>query len=453
MVLGKTKKTGLLVLLAFLIFNQLLAHENSVFDPPLIFPKPQEMKLSTESFLLDANTHILVPPNASKSDVELAKFLVRDLVDKYYLPLQTHHTSELPLESNRIVLGTIDNPLIKEYCLSRDIHINRKNPGQEGYVLIVDQKTIIVAGYDDAGAFYGLQTLRQLIDKRKQFNIPCLTIRDWPYFEFRGIRLFVPASGDVAYFKRFIKDFMALYKFNKLIVEFGGFRSDSHPEINAGWLQFVKDLNYTRTPELDGLFGYNRNSNHQDAGGGEIIDKEFTRNLVRFTRQNHIDFIPEIPTLSHAYAMINAHPELAVFPDDIWPDVYDPTNPVVYDLVFNVFDEYIDAVKPNMIHIGHVYHNTAFNRDTTTHSPACSTSRYDRYTLLSSKLNNFRNLFSTFRFYNTIRLKIKHHIHQLRKRSEIMTVNTSIEHIGSDPVISNYTRYHARYKFRLINHY
>ncbi len=250
-------------------------------------------------------------------------------------------------------MDTIDNPLIKEYCLSRNIDVTAKSPGKEGYVLIMDQKTIVIAGWDDAGAFYGLQSLRQLIDKNKQFKISCLTIRDWPYFHFRGIRLFVPATGEVAYFKRFVKNFMALYKFNKLFVEFGGFRSDRHPEINAGWLQFAKDLNYTRTPELDGLFGYNRNSNHQDAGGGQIIDKELTRNLVQLTRQNFIDFIPEIPTLSHAYAMMNSHPELAVFQGDVGPDVYDPTNPKTYELVFDVFDEYIDVVKPNMIHIGH----------------------------------------------------------------------------------------------------
>ena len=57
--------------------------------------------------------------------------------------------------------------------------------------------------------------------------------------------------------------------------------------------------------------------------------------------------------MSHAYALINSHPELAAFPDDIWPDVYDPTNPKIYDLVFEVFDECIDVIKPNMIHIGH----------------------------------------------------------------------------------------------------
>ncbi len=339
----------LIVLMAILAGSNFICADTL----PLIFPEPQEIELSTGSFSLNDKTQILLPLNASKSDIDLAKFLVNDMVDKYYMPLQTQRTSKIPEVNNSIVMGTIDNPLIKEYCLSRKIDVTGKSPGKEGYVLIVDKKTIVVAGWDDAGAFYGLQTLRQLIDKDKQFSIPCLTVRDWPYFQLRGIRLFVPATGEMAFFKRFVKDFMALYKFNKLFVEFAGFRSDKHPEINAGWLLFAKDLNYTRTPELDGLFGYNRNSNHQDAGGGEIIDKEFTRNIVEYTRQNFIDFIPEIPTLSHAYALLNAHPELAAFPDDIWPDVYDPTNPKTYELVFDVFDEYIDVIQPKMIHIGH----------------------------------------------------------------------------------------------------
>ena len=339
----------------FIILIAILASSNFLYAvaPPLIFPEPQEIKLSTGSFDLDDKTQVLLPQNASKSDCELARFLVNDMVDKYYMPLQTQYASEIPAENRCIVMGTIDNPLIKNYCLTRQIDVTSKNPGKEGYVLIVDKKTIIIVGWDDAGAFYGLQTLRQLINKYKQFKIPCLTIRDWPYFPFRGVRLFVPGSGNVAFFKRFVKDFMALYKFNKLFVEFNGFRSDRHPEINAGWLLFTKDLNYTRTPELDGLYGFNRNSCHQDAGGGEIIDKELTRNIVQYTRQNFIDFIPEIPTLAHAYALLNAHPELAAYPDDIWPDVYDPTNPKTYELVFDVFDEYIDVVQPKMVHIGH----------------------------------------------------------------------------------------------------
>ncbi len=320
---------------------------------PFIFPQPQEIKLSAGSFGLDSKTKVLLPQNASNADRELAKFLVNDMVDRFHMPLQTQVVSEIPANTNNIVMGTIDNPLIKSYCQARNIDVTSKSPGKEGYVLIVENKAVIIAGWDEAGAFYGLQSLRQLISKQEQFQIPCLKVRDWPSYEFRGVRLFVPGSENVAYFKRFVKDFMALYKFNKLFVEFNGFRSDRHPEINAGWSLFAKDMNYTQTPELEGLYGYNRNSNHQDAGDGEILDKEFTRNIVQYARTNFIDFIPEIPTLSHAYALLNAHPELAAYPDDIWPDVYDTTNPKTYELVFDVFDEYINVVQPKMIHIGH----------------------------------------------------------------------------------------------------
>lgn len=348
----KIRRFGFFVLMLIISASQLMAQQGSEVST-LIFPKPQEIKLTNGLFELNDKTQIIIPENPSENDIYLAKYLVNDLVDKYYLSLQTRRISSIPVNANTIVMGTIDNPLIKEYCLNHGIDVTSKSPGKEGYVMIVDKKTIIIAGWDDAGAFYGLQSLRQLIDKNKQFNIPCLQIKDWPYFSFRGIRMFVPAPEDVPFFKRFIKDFMAMYKFNKLIVEFGGFRSDLHPEINAGWLLFTKDLNYTRTPELDGLFGFDRNSNHQDAGGGEIIDKEITRDIVQFTKHNFIDFIPEIPTLSHAYALLNSHPELAIFEEDIWPDVYDPTNPKTYELIFDVFDEYIDAVQPEMIHIGH----------------------------------------------------------------------------------------------------
>ncbi|MEZ4810234.1 MAG: beta-N-acetylhexosaminidase [Allomuricauda sp.] len=328
--------------------NQLFAVQG-----PFIFPKPQDVKMGEGTFDLDDQTHILIPQGASSTDRELAKFLTNEMVDKYYMPIRTIVATEIPTRTKSIVMGTIDNPLIKKYCLAHDIALSRQNPGKEGYVLVVEKNVIIIAGWDDAGAFYGLQSLRQLINAQNDFKVSCLTVRDWPKFEFRGIRLFVPGSGNVAFFKRFVKDFMALYKFNKLFVEFNGFRSDRHPEINAGWSLLVKDLNYTQTPELDGLYGYNRNSNHQDAGDGEIIDKELTRNIVQFTRNHFIDFIPEIPTLSHAYALLNAHPELAAYPYDIWPDVYDTANPKTYELVFDVFDEYIEVVQPKMIHIGH----------------------------------------------------------------------------------------------------
>ena len=49
---------------------------------------------------------------------------------------------------------------------------------------------------------------------------------------------------------------MALYKYNKLIVELNGaMRLDRHPEVNAGWIDLFKDLRYSRRDRSTGPHG------------------------------------------------------------------------------------------------------------------------------------------------------------------------------------------------------
>ena len=47
------------------------------------------------------------------------------------------------------------------------------------------------------------------------------------------------------------------------------------------------------------------------------------------------------------------HRDLAAVPQDKWPDIYCPTNPKSYELVYEVYDEFIDLIKPKSVHIGH----------------------------------------------------------------------------------------------------
>ncbi len=55
---------------------------------------------------------------------------------------------------------------------------------KEGYILVVSDKGITIAANEPAGHFYGLQTLRQLVQGRK--SIPHCLIKDWPAFHYRG---------------------------------------------------------------------------------------------------------------------------------------------------------------------------------------------------------------------------------------------------------------------------
>jgi hypothetical protein len=170
---------------------------------------------------------------------------------------------------------------------------------------------------------------------------------------FRGIRLYVPGPENIAFFNRFLKDFMALYKYNKLIMEVNCMRLDKHPEVNAGWVEFSKYMQYTRTNSTEGLHGEEKNSTHHDAGDGYILEKEEVKNIVKVANQNFIEVIPEIPSLTHGYYLLTRHPELAEYPGDIWPDTYCPSNPASYSLMFDVYDEYIEVMQPKMVHIGH----------------------------------------------------------------------------------------------------
>lgn len=318
---------------------------------PAVFPKPRSIRILAENLKLGEAVFILLPGQPSTGDLLLARLLTAELSDRYGVALQTKRVSALPLSDSFILMGSAANPLVKQY-IARDAH---PPPQREGYVLEVNQRSAVVAGTDDAGAFYGLQSLRQLIERPSEGAvIHGAKIRDWPFMPFRAIKLYLPGHENIAYFKRFVRDVMALYKYNKLILEMNAaMRLDRHPELNAGWIEFAKDLKYTRRERSSGPGHQLQDSANADTADGEVLEKEEVADLVRYVRQFHIDVIPEIPSLTHSYYLLTRHRDLAEIQDAEWPDTYCPSEPKVYDLLFDVLDEYIEVMKPSMIHIGH----------------------------------------------------------------------------------------------------
>ncbi len=66
----------------------------------------------------------------------------------------------------------------------------QKVEAKEGaYRLTVDKNGVTITGYDDKGAFYGIQTLRQLVESPIASNgtLPYLTIADYPDLPHRGV--------------------------------------------------------------------------------------------------------------------------------------------------------------------------------------------------------------------------------------------------------------------------
>lgn len=57
------------------------------------------------------------------------------------------------------------------------------------YALQVTSKGITITGYDERGAFYGIQTLRQIMESpvASKGTLPCLAISDYPDLPYRGV--------------------------------------------------------------------------------------------------------------------------------------------------------------------------------------------------------------------------------------------------------------------------
>jgi hexosaminidase len=321
-----------------------------------IFPAPRESSTSAGDFVLDKTSIIAIPASPSEQDLFLARTLAEELGDRFDLHLKIERLAHLTPGRKQILMGVFSSPLVAEYCSRHALKVNAQDPGPEGYILHTGPGTVVVAGSDDRGAFYGMQSLRQLaVQGADTVRFAGHEIRDWPAKPFRGFKLYLPGRNNIPFFKRFVRDSLALYKYNTLIMEMNAsMRFDRHPELNSAWVRFSRETNYWRRNYPPGApHDFEINSSHQDTADGGFLEKDEVADLARYVRQFHMELIPELPAFTHSYYLLSAHPELSEVPGELWPDTYCPSNPESYKLLFDVYDEYIDLLKPRMVHAGH----------------------------------------------------------------------------------------------------
>ncbi|HEX7905467.1 MAG TPA: glycoside hydrolase family 20 zincin-like fold domain-containing protein [Chitinophagaceae bacterium] len=321
----------------------------------MIFPVPSSVEIKQGSFTIDTATFISGVNSKNKQEDFLGRLLFTELTDKYGLAVKTKTATGISDKGKHILIGTLENAAIRAYCEQNGFLSSLKALGDEGYILSVTENKIVVAANKINGALWGLSSLRQLVQKENgALVIPQLLVKDAPVYPFRGIKLYLPGKENIQFFKRFIKDFVVLYKFNKIILELNAnMRLDKHPELNIGAVEFAKHLKYSRLDRPPGVHMEYQNSSHQDNGDGQILEKEEVADLVNYIRKFGIEVIPELPSLTHSYYLLAGHEELAENLNQPYPDTYCPLKPESYKIYFDVLDEFINVIKPAMIHVGH----------------------------------------------------------------------------------------------------
>lgn len=338
------------ILVFFVLTGTLAAAE-----PCPIFPAPRAWTPAATALPLGQATPIVISSAPSASDLQSALILSGELADTFGVGVPIVRAATLPA-SPCIVVGDTKNPMVRAAFAARNLAVPSEIRA-EGYTLIADARGAILAGSDEPGTFYAVQSARQLVRRitpSGSAEMAGANITDWPATGFRGVRVFLPGRDNLPFFRRWLVDYVALNKFNKLVLELNaGMRFERHPELNAGWLDFNRSLNLSRRDRPKGPNGEGQDSSHHDTADGGVLEKSEVADLVRLCEQHHIEVVPEIPTLTHSYYLLTRHKEFAEVVDAEWPDTYCPLAPGVYDLVFDVLDEIIEVTHPKLIHIGH----------------------------------------------------------------------------------------------------
>ncbi len=98
----------------------------------------------------------------------------------------------LPLDEGSgpegIFVGNVRHPIIKAQIKNLHLKLPEEIDNEEGYLLAIRNDVVVVAGKDNLGIFYGVQTLKQLMAKKSR-RLDAMTIFDWPDFSIRGLHL------------------------------------------------------------------------------------------------------------------------------------------------------------------------------------------------------------------------------------------------------------------------
>lgn len=229
------------------------------------------------------------------------------------------------------------------------------NGNEEGYTLTADTKQITIAGPSAAGVFYGIQTLRQIIQQKdNRAEVQQATIVDYPRF---GWRAFMLDEGRHFKGEEVVKNMlnqMASLKMNVF---------HWHLTEDQGWRIEIK-----KYPKLTEVGAY-RDSTEIDHFNSNVFDgkphggyytQEQIKEIVKYAADRHIQIVPEVEMPGHASAAIAAYPWLGTSGKPIKVackfgvhyDVYNVADPKVVGFLKDVMEEVLALFPSPVVHIG-----------------------------------------------------------------------------------------------------
>ena len=151
---------------------------------PIVYPVPQETTyLSDEGMELVGEVNVVIHGDQEEATVEKLEEILKENNIKYNI------AEEVANDKANIVLTSDKNHC--DNCVDSDLLEDEALNNKEGYVIKTsndenEKGNISIVASDSEGAYYGVLTLGQILEKESNNKIVEVVISDYPEIEFRG---------------------------------------------------------------------------------------------------------------------------------------------------------------------------------------------------------------------------------------------------------------------------
>ena len=307
-----------------------------------IIPAPRFLEKGQGKFVFNKETRIILKDKNAEAPL---RFLTDRLTRTAQLPVKVQNSTQKH-SGNYVIFDRANDSAL----------------GNEGYKINISSEYIQVLANKEAGFFYAIQSLLQLLPAeiysnttvyKDSWSIPAANITDTPQFEHRGLHLDVGRHlYPVSFIKKYI-DLMSMQKMNRFhwhLTEDQGWRIEikKHPKLT--------EIGSQRSGTVIG-----RNSGEYDnTPYGGFYTQEQAKEIVDYAAERYITVVPEIDLPGHMLAALAAYPELGCTggPYEVWrqwgvaDDVLCAGNDQVLKFLEDVYGELIEIFPSEYIHVG-----------------------------------------------------------------------------------------------------
>jgi hypothetical protein len=282
-----------------------------------VIPRPKDVQPgNAPAVRLSGETQIVIPDQPSEEEKQGARELQAELKDFWAVSAPIRRASNSHAHSASVARLVLTRPGAITQWFGKADAVDEP----EGYTLATAGSAVIVNGADPRGAYYGAQTLKQLLraDARGVY-VKNVSIRDWPSLKFRGVHWF-GGPNSLPFHEKMIARIVAPLKMNAMVYQ----------------------ADYTQWATQPNIWNPERST-----------PKDDVRRAVEYARAHFLEPIPLVNTLGHSEWLFGNDQNLDISADPNRKFAYDPDNPRTYDVVLPILQEAINLFHPKIFHIGH----------------------------------------------------------------------------------------------------